>query len=99
MQQVSKPEAKRSKPRIQFLGDGHGAALARREIDQARIELHNRLVLPSGVLFARFDRAPLGLSSRKGGKSSAFVLTVGSPSFYYMGLVTLIGLARSRRCR
>jgi LPS export ABC transporter permease LptG len=37
---------------------------------------------------------PLGVSSRKGGKSTAFVLTVGLAFFYYMGLISAIALAR-----
>ena len=63
---------------------------------EARVELHNRLVLPPACLLLALIGAPLGLSSRKGGKSSAFVLTVIVAFLYYMGLVTLIGLARQQ---
>ncbi len=38
----------------------------------------------------------LGVSSRKAGKSSSIVLTVFLAFLYYMGLVSLIGLARQR---
>ena len=63
---------------------------------EARMELHNRLVLPPACLLLALIGVPLGLSSRKGGKSSAFVLTVIVAFLYYMGLVTLIGLARQQ---
>jgi LPS export ABC transporter permease LptG/LPS export ABC transporter permease LptF len=63
---------------------------------EARVELHNRLVLPPACLLLALIGAPLGLSSRKGGKSSAFVLTVIVAFLYYMGLVTLIGFARQQ---
>jgi LPS export ABC transporter permease LptG/LPS export ABC transporter permease LptF len=61
---------------------------------EARIELHQRLVLPPACLLLALIAVPLGVSSRKGGKSGAFVLTVAIAFFYYMGLVTLIGLAK-----
>lgn len=61
---------------------------------EAGIELHNRLALPPACLLLALMGLPLGISTRKGGKSSAFVLTVLVAFFYYMGQVTLIGLAR-----
>jgi len=66
---------------------------ARGSID-ARIELHQRLALPPACLLLALVGIPLGLSSRKAGKSAAFVLTVILALFYYTGLITLIGLAR-----
>jgi LPS export ABC transporter permease LptG/LPS export ABC transporter permease LptF len=61
---------------------------------EARIELHQRLALPPACLLLALIGIPLGVSSRKGGKSSAFVLTVVVAFLYYMGLISLIGLAR-----
>ncbi|MBC7924241.1 MAG: LptF/LptG family permease [Bryobacteraceae bacterium] len=61
---------------------------------EAQIELHQRLALPIACLLLALLAVPLGVSSRKGGKSGAFVLTVGIAFLYYMGLITLIGLAR-----
>lgn len=61
---------------------------------EARIELHQRLVLPPACLLLALIAVPLGVSSRKGGKSGAFVLTVLIAFLYYMGLITLIGLAK-----
>jgi LPS export ABC transporter permease LptG/LPS export ABC transporter permease LptF len=86
-----------AKPRIQFVAMDMGPLWrASHDSVEARIELHQRLVLPPACLLLALMGAPLGLSSRKGGKSSAFVLTVAIAFFYYMGLVTLIGLARQQ---
>jgi LPS export ABC transporter permease LptG/LPS export ABC transporter permease LptF len=63
------------------------------ELD-ARIELHQRLVLPPACILLALVAIPLGISTRKGGKASAFVLTVGIAFLYHMGLIVLIGLAR-----
>ena len=61
---------------------------------EARLELHQRLALPPACLLLALVGIPLGLSSRKAGRSTAFVLTVGLSFLYYMGLISLIGLAR-----
>ena len=66
---------------------------ARGSID-ARLELHQRLALPLACFLLALVGAPLGLSSRKAGKSAAFVLTAALAFLYYMGLISLIGLAR-----
>lgn len=70
-----------------------------RTVDKARrlegmIELHQRLALPLACLLLPLVGIPLGVSSRKGGKSGAFVVTVGLAFLYYMGLISLIGLSR-----
>ncbi|MCS7314842.1 MAG: LptF/LptG family permease [Bryobacterales bacterium] len=61
---------------------------------EARIELHQRLALPLACPLLALLAVPLGASSRKGGRSSAVVLTVALAFLYYMGLISLIGLAR-----
>lgn len=61
---------------------------------EARIEFHQRLALPLACLLLALSGIPLGVSSRKGGKSAAFVITVFIAFLYYMTLVSLIGLAR-----
>ncbi|MEK7409620.1 MAG: LptF/LptG family permease, partial [Acidobacteriota bacterium] len=66
---------------------------ARRSVD-ARIELHQRMALPLACLLLALAAIPLGVSSRKGSKSSAVVLTAALAFLYYMGLISLIGLAR-----
>jgi LPS export ABC transporter permease LptG/LPS export ABC transporter permease LptF len=64
------------------------------ERKEAAIELHQRLALPFACVLLALVGVPLGVSSRKGGKSAAFVLTVILAFVYYLGLITLIGLAK-----
>ena len=61
---------------------------------EARIELHQRLALPFACLLLALVGVALGVSSRKAGKSGAVVLTVFLAFLYYMGLISLVGLAR-----
>ncbi len=60
----------------------------------AAIEYHRRLALPVACVILAVLAVPLGVSSRKGGKSAAFVLTVVLAFLYYMGLISAIALAR-----
>lgn len=64
---------------------------------EARIELHQRLALPLACVLLALTGMPLGVSSRKGGKSGAFVITVLFAFLYYMALVTLVSLSREGR--
>jgi|SRR5579871_1138403 len=64
---------------------------------QARIELHQRLALPPACVLLALIGIPLGVSSRKGGKSSAFVLTVALAFIYWMGLIGANGLAKQQK--
>ncbi len=66
---------------------------AKRSVE-ARLELHQRLALPPACFLLALVGIPLGVSQRKGGKSTALVLTVFLAFLYYMGLISLIGLAR-----
>ncbi len=61
---------------------------------EAAIELHQRFALPLACVLLGLVGIPLGVSSRKGGKSAAFILTVLLAFLYYLGFITLIGLAR-----
>jgi len=63
----------------------------------ARIELHRRYALPLACLLLAIIGIPLGVSSRKSGKSAAFVLTVFLALLYYMGLVSMVNLAEQGR--
>jgi LPS export ABC transporter permease LptG/LPS export ABC transporter permease LptF len=54
---------------------------------QARIELHRRLALPPACFLLALIGIPLGISSRKGGKSGAFVITVALTFVYWIGLI------------
>ncbi len=61
---------------------------------EAAIELHQRFALPLACLLLALVGIPLGISSRKGGKSAAFVMTVVLAFLYYLSFITLIGLAK-----
>ncbi|HSP68206.1 MAG TPA: LptF/LptG family permease [Bryobacteraceae bacterium] len=61
---------------------------------EARIELHQRLALPLACMLLALTGIPLGVGSRRSGKSSAYVLTVGLAFLYFMGLITAIHFAR-----
>jgi LPS export ABC transporter permease LptF len=85
------------RPRVPFIEMDMGPLMREAEKSvEARIELHNRLVLPPACFLLALIGVPLGISTRKGGKSSAFVLTVIVAFLYYMSLVMLIGLARQQ---
>ena len=55
------------------------------------IEFHRRFALPTSCLVLALVGIPLGLSSKKGGKSAGFVLTILLVFAYYS--VTLIGVS------
>lgn len=61
---------------------------------EAAIELHQRLALPPACLLLALIGLPMGVSSRKSGKSGAFVITVALGFLYYMSHLSLVGLAR-----
>lgn len=63
----------------------------------ADIELQRRFSLPPACLLLALVGLPLGVSSRKSGKSSAFVTTVFLAFLYFMAQVSLIGLAKQGR--
>jgi LPS export ABC transporter permease LptG/LPS export ABC transporter permease LptF len=65
----------------------HNKTLARDDVIQARIELHRRLALPPACFLLALIGIPFGISSRKGGKSGAFVITVALAFVYWMGLI------------
>ena len=59
------------------------------------IEFHRRFALPSACVVLALVGIPLGLSSKKGGKSSGFVLTILLVFAYYS--VSLIGVSLARQ--
>jgi LPS export ABC transporter permease LptF/LPS export ABC transporter permease LptG len=67
------------------------------ERPQARIELHRRLALPVACLVLALVGIPLGLSSRRGGKSAGVVLTLLLVFAYYIIFVAGISMARQGR--
>jgi LPS export ABC transporter permease LptG/LPS export ABC transporter permease LptF len=68
--------------------------LTRQDYVEAAIELHQRFALPLACMLLALVGIPLGVSSRKGGKSAAFVVTVLVAFLYYMSYITLLGLAK-----
>src|SRR5262252_6191714 len=59
------------------------------------IEFHRRLALPTACLVLALVGIPLGLSSKKSGKSGGFVLTILLVFTYYV--VSLIGVSLARQ--
>ena len=63
---------------------------------ESRIELHRRLALPFACLMLAMVGIPLGISSRKGGRSAGYVWAILLAFFgYYVSYITLTSLARS----
>jgi LPS export ABC transporter permease LptG len=60
-----------------------------------RIEFHRRFALPTACLVLALVGIPLGLSSKKSGKSGGFVLTILLVFAYYV--VSLIGVSFARQ--
>ncbi len=67
---------------------------AARQSRDAAIELHRRFALPFACVLLAVVGIALGASSRKTGKSAAFVVTVFLAFLYYMGLISLISMAQ-----
>lgn len=61
------------------------------------IEFHRRLALPTACLVLALVGIPLGLSSKRGGKSTGFVLTILLVFLYYS--LSLIGVSLARQGR
>jgi len=59
------------------------------------IEFHRRLALPTACVVLALVGIPLGLSSKKGGKSTGFVLTIILVFAYYF--VSLLGVALAKQ--
>ena len=59
------------------------------------IEFHRRFALPTACLVLALVGIPLGLSAKKGGKSTGFVLTIALVFLYY--LVSLAGMSMARQ--
>ncbi len=64
---------------------------------QYLIEFHRRLALPTSCLVLALVGIPLGLSAKKGGKSTGFVLTIGLVFLYYV--LSLLGMSLARQGR
>ena len=56
--------------------------------------MHQRLALPFACMLLALTGIPLGVGSRRAGKSSAYVLTVALALLYYTGLINAINFGR-----
>ena len=63
---------------------------------EMKIELHQRMALPVACLVLALAGVPLGLSSRRRGKSPAVVLTVALAFVYYVSLIGVTSMARQK---
>jgi LPS export ABC transporter permease LptF/LPS export ABC transporter permease LptG len=61
---------------------------------EARVELQQRLALPLACLLLTLAGVPLGITSKRGGKSSAVVLTMLIAFVYFIGMLSLNKMAR-----
>jgi len=77
-----------------FTKANSGDAMTRR---WALIEYHRRLALPTACVVLALVGIPLGLSSKRGGKSTGFVLTILLVFGYYS--ISLIGVSLARQGR
>jgi LPS export ABC transporter permease LptG/LPS export ABC transporter permease LptF len=63
----------------------------------AQIELNERFALPWACILLSLAGVPLGITTRRAGKSGAVVLTVALALIYWIGLGTLVSLSRQGR--
>ncbi len=64
---------------------------------EARVEFHSRLALPFACVVLGLVGIPLGVQSRKGGKSAGYVVAIFLSFFcYYLSYISLTGMARQR---
>ncbi|MBV9505761.1 MAG: LptF/LptG family permease [Acidobacteriia bacterium] len=64
---------------------------------EARVELHRRYALPVACIMLALVGIPLGIATRKGGKSAGYVTAIFLAFFcYHLSSITLIGVARQR---
>jgi len=79
-------------PMSTLLKDTHGP-----DAKRYRIELNNRFAYPAACLVLMLVGVPLGVASRRGGKSSGFVFTILLVFFYYFLSSTGIALGRQNK--
>lgn len=101
--EATKPNEVRAKPFIEmdtvslYRAAYHDPKIDPEDRIQARIELQQRLALPPACFLLALVGIPLGVSSRKGGKSAAVVVTVALAFIYWMGLLGATGLAKQHK--
>jgi LPS export ABC transporter permease LptG/LPS export ABC transporter permease LptF len=68
-----------------------------RDARRFQIELQNRFAYPAACLVLMLVGVPLGVASRRGGKSSGFVFTILLVSLYYILSYTGIAMGRQNK--
>ena len=64
---------------------------------EARVEFHSRLALPLACVVLGLVGIPLGVQSRKGGKSAGYIVGIFLSFFcYYLAYISLTSMARQR---
>jgi LPS export ABC transporter permease LptG len=71
----------------------------RPDILEERIELNQRFAVPLACVLLALAGIPLGISTRRAGKSAAVVLTVVLAFIYWLGLILCVSLARQGTLR
>jgi LPS export ABC transporter permease LptG/LPS export ABC transporter permease LptF len=82
-------------PSAELLARSRGAAAASLEGKAALIELNKRLSYPAACLVLMMVGVPLGMATRRGGKSAGFVLTILLVFIYYF--LSILGVALARQ--
>src|SRR6185436_8076635 len=65
-------------------GTGENNRVAR---NMARVEIHKKFAIPFACIAFGVIGLPLGITNRRGGKSSGFTLSIGIIVFYYLILI------------
>jgi LPS export ABC transporter permease LptG/LPS export ABC transporter permease LptF len=94
-QTASRPSTEMDTPPLYVAAYKEAGADANRALE-ARIELHRRLAMPFACVVLALAGIPLGLGSRRRGKSPAVVLTVALAFVYFIGLIGAVTMARQR---
>ena len=67
------------------------------DLVENKVELHRRFALPVACIMLAMVGIPLGVATRKGGKSAGYVNALFLSFFcYYLSFVSLIGLAKQK---
>ncbi len=71
--------------------------LERQTFNLARVEIHKKFAIPFACVVFGILGLPLGITNRRGGKSSGFSLSIGIILFYYVMINNGEALARTGR--